>query len=713
MATSSETEPAETSPGSLFAGIRSVSYGISVTNAPEDRTYRYNGGDVSVALTVKCKETNVETGFLLFLDGIPQKYTLHTDNPSHSLSDYVKSLDIKADTEAEVILSFQPSTGKKGEILGLYLMPFHAASWLPSEEAPMFFGQEALHTTPYSLRFEIDGGGESVSMLQLTDRKITEEEYAQYKNGDVNRLDSSQFVYLTAEANGVLRVFDAPTRFTLKLLGGDSRSYKTYLFLNHEPVSIEGKDCISGFLKKGSCQEGGFSLDLRDLPRNSVLYSVTVPCGDSYLNRGVFLDKTRSVLVVNENRLPVGTSVTEASVTETTAVFQEGTSTESTAGTDSPKAETSDSTVPVVTTTIPVPQTTPGADLEKPDPVDNPAAALLEELNRALNEDRYGISGGLGIRSKYDSKSGKLLLFGKGLMSVDLTTGDIVVSDYRDLVPDCRVFVIQNGYAVLSATQPFLPFITEENHCILEYFDKNLNLKSRYDLSELFFRFFETSRFPDHFLKFAINQEGTVFAVRDSDLYLFYPDAGTVKKKEIGKEALPDRFNSIAFSSLALSESEEKLFSVLCAMNSSESVKAIAVMNLDGSDLVLYPDDDYADDSIKPFRGGAIFGSAYRGPSFLTGGSDEYSGVSAILWEDGNKQEFRFEETNESDAPFISPNGSYIAARSTTDGTIRVYETQTGRIITEFTGDNGTILSFFGDTLLLLKKNGRFHLVGF
>ena len=679
-------------------------YGISGKNVPQDKIYNYYGEPIVLSYIVTCEKIGMEVGFLLFLDGVPQHYKLESSTSIHTLSTYMQSTDVKSDEPLEISLSFLPSIGNKGDICGLYLMPLFEPSYLPSEDYPVFLGKHiSLTTFPCSVRFYENGAGEKIRSTSLSEKKIDDNTLEALSVPNKESLDNNCITALSSASSSIIDVNGKQTPFSVIVAGGETKEYRTYIFANHAPLSINGYDCFSSILPKGYTHFGDFSLDLSGLPKYSSIYAVTVPCGDSYHNRYSLLFKSGSNLVVNNylDDETKGRTETELSSPTTdssgTKVQETEPISQITIPPNSPDPETEFVSV----------ETEPPHETSETIPVFSNA---LEELNQALNTGRYG-NKNLFSTAVYDSAADTLFLSGEGLLAVDLSSDRIVVSSKNDYVKEKRFFVTEKGYALLYRQTPFLP-LDENNHAIIEYLDKNLNTLDRYDLSVMLEKeHFPISEFPSDLLSFCLLSDGHVVIGGRNCIFSVALESGNVKRYALTLPDWAEDIRSTTICSLSASLAGNRLLSVMQPLyySTNRTKNAIAVIDLEGNVLRFYPDDDFAIDHMYGFSDGAIFGSAYDASPVISGyGSDpnmQFSGKVSILYADGTRVIQNMSENNESFAPIISYNGKYLAAKSKTDGCVRLYDAKEKKLIASYyPGTSVGLIGVRNDGTILIKS---------
>jgi hypothetical protein len=246
--------------------------------------------------------------------------------------------------------------------------------------------------------------------------EITQKMYEDYRgiSNDSSYLDTNTIYEISDNGNfdnlGHRFAGNTSVDLFMRVFGGDSITYRTAVFINHELVQINGADYIEFTVGKGNVAEFSFSLELNPNERYSTFYTITTPIGQNYLKLNAFPHKTQSQLLVNEN-IPA--------VPNETAVVD-----------PAPPAETSETVgtaeTPSTITPAPVSDTSTNSDL----------TGIVSSLNdgiaslRYLGNDRLvitttrtssGSSEGFGFGSSSDSEH-KILIANTATLNIERQT---------------------------------------------------------------------------------------------------------------------------------------------------------------------------------------------------------------------------------------------------------------------------------------------------
>lgn len=259
---------------------------------PEPKTFSFSG-DPIVLDYVLFNEEQTQSGLMLFLDGIPQPFTIF--DPLTGVETELSTmhlLTVDGVNEKKVQLKFTPMIGKKGEPLGLYLVPVTGAQWaLGAPERLYAVANWIFPISGLSVSMETDA---DESGLKLRD--VTPEEVDIPANSSARHETyyGSTFYSPDEEVANRLHVTDAadtvPVRFSH--YGGPAGCNRVTFFANHEPVEIDGATTFEYDYVEKKYAEWTVDFPVDDLPQYATIYAINAPCGDLYMKEDAIIQIT-------------------------------------------------------------------------------------------------------------------------------------------------------------------------------------------------------------------------------------------------------------------------------------------------------------------------------------------------------------------------------------------------------------------------------------
>ena len=304
--------------------IGSITHGLLTAENSDttDRNIVYQGGELKINYFIKADGIAKNSGFLIYVDGIPQPYKIQMDNKETEY-DYVHELRLEDGIEKDVILQFTPVTGHKGDILNLTIMSITNPSFAPDMKKTTSYGYaHQILASNYSFVYDHETGGWNNSELEkngclynssVSDVVLTNENREQLENGwSSGNLDLDKKVYtkLYIDNKDMGRKSsynlsdEATVHVKYKMAGHPGIKYKLILYYDHEPI-CGGNNCYyETELKKGYISVFESDIDMSKLGDNGTFYIVAVPYnGNDFPNDLVTVEKTRSIFFFNESKL--------------------------------------------------------------------------------------------------------------------------------------------------------------------------------------------------------------------------------------------------------------------------------------------------------------------------------------------------------------------------------------------------------------------------
>jgi PAS domain-containing protein len=199
--------------------------------------------------------------------------------------------------------------GKAGDKVGIYICGIIYPGFQPeSEEEPSYqYYGKLLQTVPQQVRFEADAkAGEQEALFTVDGQAIPEEIENTYEAifgvSLADAVSGQGYVELYKEDSEEAYITGEPGELTLhfQMYGGEAGTYRTTVFVNHEPVMVDGKDYIETQLEENTMSQCDVTLDVSGLSERNTIYAVTVPADENYLEYGDVLKTASRLLVVKE-----------------------------------------------------------------------------------------------------------------------------------------------------------------------------------------------------------------------------------------------------------------------------------------------------------------------------------------------------------------------------------------------------------------------------
>lgn len=289
--------------GSSAMEVGSFSYGW-----PDERdVFPYSGEPLEIPFKLTgTLESPQEVGLLLFVDGITQPYSAVLADGTELTDAYMQTFQLEQDVENIFNLVFQPVTGKAGDSLSIQAVTILRPSYLPEgTENPNYgFYHSVNITIPLQISFEKDAPAErqktAADNYEIVDipKSITDsDEYFGLENSrDTNTALS---VVPGEDENGsVIYSRDGTVTFKARLYGGPEADHNITVFVNHQPVQVDGADYLAVRTQKGKMVEATITLDASAFGEINTIYAIASSTGrDSGLTETV---KSPSILFVNK-----------------------------------------------------------------------------------------------------------------------------------------------------------------------------------------------------------------------------------------------------------------------------------------------------------------------------------------------------------------------------------------------------------------------------
>lgn len=254
----------------------------------------YNGTPVNIHYKLNNLYDPIDIGIMIFLDGIVQPF--YTDEFSEK--NYMHVYDFAKDETRTVSIYFEPQSGSFGEHL-LTVITMLNTNFRAKGPIYDFGYNHRISFISDTIYFKQDlGESKAEKKDSYTQANISADERAAYqREDDTNRLDDTAFFHLLNQNKIIERQLSLNlTDLDLKGLGGFPATYRTSLFLNHEPIKIDGKyDYIEMKIDKNQFSKSNISFDPSKLQEGDILYTISIPID----TRDSFPVKSDSIILLN------------------------------------------------------------------------------------------------------------------------------------------------------------------------------------------------------------------------------------------------------------------------------------------------------------------------------------------------------------------------------------------------------------------------------
>jgi len=271
----------------------------------------YTGGELQVPYEVMATGSVVDVGFLVFLDGEPQKY--HCDEEGDE--SYCHVLKLENGVKKEFALSFTPACGEAGEKLQMTVLSVYNPDFKPDMQQTSGYGM--YHNTLMAT-FEVEmksaspfGGRKGISAAMVMDITQGKEEMTrEFLEGPISNFYGMQKM---TQENLDTKIFDGvcydgeylmnyislteePLQITYRIFGKDGSRYKVTPFIDHMPVG-DAQDIL---VSKGEVSTITLSVDPKKLGDFSTFYFIAIP---ENMENGMPQRKTDSILLYKAEAL--------------------------------------------------------------------------------------------------------------------------------------------------------------------------------------------------------------------------------------------------------------------------------------------------------------------------------------------------------------------------------------------------------------------------
>lgn len=273
---------------------------------PMDTVYTYQGEPLEIPFSITGASSGITTeiGVLLFVDGVAQPYSAVYEDGTVLEENYMQVFNLDYEQKENFNMVFQPVTGTSGETVPVMAVTILEPSFVaegPDNPRYGFHHQESA-TTSRQISFAADAPEQTLAVPDI-DYKVLDLSQDILDTltawGATDSLDTTATLSLGVEDGNYIQADGKTATITVQLYGGPEADFNITLFINHQPIQLNGADYFSVRTVKNKMVEAAFQIDTSELGTLNTVYAIAVTPEDGELeiNNPV---KTASILLVNE-----------------------------------------------------------------------------------------------------------------------------------------------------------------------------------------------------------------------------------------------------------------------------------------------------------------------------------------------------------------------------------------------------------------------------
>lgn len=269
-------EDSEYDPFAIGGGSETpvLGYKFGLIDLPENCTY--SGKPIEFDMYYQNGSFEAETGFLIFVDGIPQTYCIN----NQSEPSVMHKFDLTAGERRVVHISFEPNTGKNGDVMNLQFASILEPSFIADQNESYGNTHRLLELAPSVLTFEADSSGQGFSGYSNENSELIDNDIAErYSLTSASAADTHTLsLYDNFADPDIFSKENGSVLLTLEDLGGQGAQYRTTIFVDNEPVKIESSyDYAEYYLKEGSYISQKITIPVDNTAEKHSVYAISVP----------------------------------------------------------------------------------------------------------------------------------------------------------------------------------------------------------------------------------------------------------------------------------------------------------------------------------------------------------------------------------------------------------------------------------------------------
>lgn len=282
----------------------SANYGWGVKNYdPEVREIPYSDGEIRLGLEFSNSGPNCEVGMMIFIDGIPQKYS----NESSGMRSYMNPVNI-TEKQQEFSIYLEPKFTMKGKKHRMFIACIYEPSYR-DKTAKAGFGNfhkisallpwHIVCKKSYDEKLEVSKGND----LSEIPKSIKEEFARRNEDGQERNILDYETKIKYFQDNKMVEGFsiNAARDLQIKIFGGETGEYRLSLFVDHELVNaFSGKPYVDISLKKDKMLSIDIPslVDISSAGKGSCMYVMMCPIDEQRPDEVYELIKMDSIVLM-------------------------------------------------------------------------------------------------------------------------------------------------------------------------------------------------------------------------------------------------------------------------------------------------------------------------------------------------------------------------------------------------------------------------------
>ena len=278
-----------------------LSHGVSSLDVIKENLY-YVGKPLQLEYTFENGNVDSNIGLLMFIDGDIQPFSVDGDEDPKVMN----IIEMKADTEKTITVSFNPISGNAGETLPLHIVAiFDAGRTIKTPSISISFFQALSQAFPAKIQFDEDSSC-VLNEETYNSQFIVEVDKENFSKLDIENSDTDSEITLQGFLSGKdqeSKYMELEETYTLELrnTSDEDTEYHIFCFVNNEPVlwndspyysiSVSAKNAAYLDIKEHK------NNDEVDISGDDQLYFIALPIHDASKQMGTKVLKTKTVYI--------------------------------------------------------------------------------------------------------------------------------------------------------------------------------------------------------------------------------------------------------------------------------------------------------------------------------------------------------------------------------------------------------------------------------
>lgn len=259
----------------------------------------YSGNPIEFDLYYQNGSFAVETGLLIFVDGIPQTYSVSGKNKPRVMQKF----DLGAGEKQTVHVTFEPNTGKNSDVLSLQFASILNPSFIAEQGENYGNNHRLLELAPTALTFEADAKAQDFSAFSIEKSALIDDDILKrYFLTSAAAADTHTLrLYDNFSSAEIFSKHNEKVLLTLEDFGGATAQYRTTIFVDNAPIKINNSFDFTDYrLSEGNFVRQTVEISIENPAEKHSIYAVSVPVGTS---------SSGSICISNSSTVfPVGTA---------------------------------------------------------------------------------------------------------------------------------------------------------------------------------------------------------------------------------------------------------------------------------------------------------------------------------------------------------------------------------------------------------------------